>query len=77
MPSGESTAVVLIAAGSEPTFDSVSAKAVIAPLARRGRYLFFCSGVPKSLSGCGTPIDCAAESSAVRFPSTLVTRPIA
>ena len=49
----------------------------MAPFARRGRYFCFCSGVPNSLSGCGTPIDCAAESSAVRLPSTLVTRPIA
>ena len=77
MPSAESTADVLIAAGSLPTFDSVRAKALIAPLARRGRYRRFCSGVPNSLSGCGTPIDCAAESNAVRFPSTLVTIPIA
>src|SRR5205807_8673154 len=57
LPSGDLTAVVSILAGSEPTPGSVSANAEIAPLARRGRYFFFCSGVPKSLSGCGTPID--------------------
>ena len=69
--------MVVIAAGSEPTLASVSANADTAPFARRGRYLFFCSGVPKSLSGWGTPIDCAAESSAVRLPSWLVTSPMA
>ena len=53
----ESAAVVVIAAGSEPTSVSVSANAEMAPLARRGRYFCFCSGVPNSLSGCGTPID--------------------
>ena len=56
-PSSDGTARVSIAAGSEPTPISVSANAEMAPLARRGRYFFFCSGVPKSLSGCGTPID--------------------
>ena len=43
--------------GSDPTCGSVSAKAEIAPAAHRVRYFFFCSGVPKILSGCGTPID--------------------
>jgi hypothetical protein len=76
-PSGVSSAVVCMPAGSDPTFDSVSANAEIAPLARRGKYFFFCSGVPNCLSGLGTPIDWAAESRAVRFPSWLVTRPMA
>ena len=49
----ESTADVLIAAGSEPTFDSVSAKALTAPLARRGRYFFFCSGGAEDLERLG------------------------
>jgi hypothetical protein len=69
--------VVVIAAGSEPTSASVSAKAEMAPGASRGRYFFFCSGVPNSFSGCGTPIDWWAESSAVRLPSWLVTSSIA
>ena len=56
-------------AGSEPTSCSVSAKAEMAPLAQRGRYSFFSSGEPKSLSGCGTPIDWWAESRADRLPS--------
>ena len=77
MPSAESSAVVLSPAGSEPTFDSVSAKAETAPAASRGRYFLFCSGVPNSLSGVGTPIDWAAESRVVRLPSWLVTSPIA
>ena len=50
-------AVVSIAAGSEPTLSSVSAKAEIAPLARRGKYFFFCASLPNNFSGCGTPID--------------------
>jgi hypothetical protein len=44
-------------AGSLPASVSVSAKAEIAPLARRGKYFYFCASVPKSLSGCGSPID--------------------
>src|SRR6266705_2067210 len=55
-------------AGSEPTSPSVSANAEIAPAARRGRNFFFCSSVPNSLSGCGTPIDWCAESSATSAP---------
>ena len=39
--------MVCIFAGSDPTPGSVSAKALIAPLAKRGRYFFFCSSVPK------------------------------
>ena len=58
--------VAVILAGSEPTSDSVSANAEISPAARRGRYFFFCSGVPNILSGCGTPIDWCADS---RTPS--------
>ena len=48
-------------AGSEPTDSSVSAKAETSPRAKRGRYFCFCSSVPKSLSGWGTPIDWWAE----------------
>ena len=51
------TAVVVRLEGSEPTWRSVRAKAEMAPSAQRGRYFSFCSGVPKSLSGWGTPID--------------------
>ena len=57
LPSGDGVAVVCIFAGSDPTPGSVSANAEIAPLASRGRYFFFCSSVPKSFKGCGTPID--------------------
>ena len=57
MPSGVRVAVVVMFAGSDPTSASVSANAEIAPFARRGKYFFFCSVVPNSLSGCGTPID--------------------
>ena len=71
------TAVVSMAAGSEPTPGSVSAKADTAPLARRGRYFFFCSGVPNSLSGPGTPMDWCAESSATVEPHTLETMAMA
>jgi hypothetical protein len=70
------TAVVLSAAGSEPTPLSVSAKAEMAPFASRGRYFFFCSGVPNIFMGCGTPMDWWAERRAVRLPSMLVTMPM-
>jgi hypothetical protein len=76
-PSAESSAVVSIAAGSDPTFGSVSANADTAPLARRGKNRFFCSSVPNSLSGWGTPIDWCAESRAVIEPSTELTSLIA
>ena len=56
-PSGVGSARRLIVAGSEPAFDSVSAKAEISWRATRGRYFFFCSSVPKRSNGCGTPID--------------------
>ncbi len=49
----------------------MSAKAEIAPFAQRGRYFCFCAGVPKSLSGCGMPIDWCAESSALTLLSEL------
>ena len=65
-------AVVERLAGSEPTWASVSANAETAPAASLGRYFFFCSFVPKSFSGCGTPIDWCAESSVTRLPSRLV-----
>ena len=64
-------------AGSEPASTSVSANAVIAPFARRGKNRCFCSSVPNSLSGCGNPIDWCAESSAVSEPSFDVTIAIA
>ena len=53
-----------IRAGSEPTSGSVSRNADTSPAASRGRYRCFCSAVPKSLSGCGTPMDWCADSSA-------------
>ena len=56
-PSPVGTAVVCIAAGSDPTPASVRAKAEMAPRARRGKYRRFCSSVPKSFSGWGTPMD--------------------
>ena len=68
MPSGVFTTVVSMRAGSDPTPGSVRAKAEISPAAQRGRYFFLSSSVPKVLSGCGTPIDWCAESSAPRLP---------
>ena len=68
VPSSESVAVVVMLAGSEPAFTSVSANAVIAPFAMRGKYFLFCSSVPNSARGCGTPIDCDAETSATSEP---------
>src|SRR2546425_11257555 len=56
-PSGVGTAVVSIAAGSEPTPGSVRANAEIAPLARRGGYFFFLGSLPNNFHGWGTPID--------------------
>ena len=63
-PSADGSAVVASLAGSEPTSGSVSRNALISPRAQRGRYVVFCSGVPKRASGCGTPIDWCADSSA-------------
>ena len=63
------SAVVCTRAGSEPTCGSVSAKAEMSPAAQRGRYFFFRASEPNSLSGCGTPIDWWADSSAERLPS--------
>ena len=37
---------------------------MIAPAAQRGRNACFCSAVPNSFTGSGTPIDWWAESSA-------------
>ena len=68
-PSSDGVAVVDMFAGSEPASTSVSANALIAPFARRGKKRRFWSSVPNSVSGCGTPIDWCAEISAVRFPS--------
>ena len=76
-PSSLGTAVVSIAAGSEPTFGSVKANADTAPLARRGKYFCFWASLPNILSGCGTPMDWCAESRAVSEPSTLETSSIA
>ena len=56
LPSSVGVATVLMRAGSEPTSGSVSANAEISPCASRGRYLRFCSSVPNSRSGCGTPM---------------------
>jgi hypothetical protein len=52
-PSALGVAVVRRFAGSEPASASVSAKAEMAPLARRGKKRCFCSSVPNSVSGCG------------------------
>ena len=68
-PSSVSVAVVCIRAGSLPTSGSVSAKALISPATNRGKYFCFCSGVPNSLSGCGTPMDWCADSSTPTEPS--------
>ena len=76
-PSSLIVALVRRFAGSEPASISVSAKAEMAPLASRGKKRFFCSSVPNSLSGCGSPMDWLADSSAVSEPSLLVTIAIA
>ena len=68
-PSSVGVADVDMFAGSEPASTSVSANAEIAPRARRGKYLRFCSSVPNSFSGCGTPIDWLADNNATREPS--------
>ena len=67
-PSGAGRAVVVMRAGSLPTSVSVSAKAEISPWAQRGRNICFCSSVPKTIRGCGTPMDWCAEIRAVRLP---------
>jgi hypothetical protein len=56
LPSAVGTAVVAIWAGSEPTQGSVRAKALTSPWARRGKYFSRCSSLPKTSSGCGTPM---------------------
>ena len=76
-PSLVGVAVVVMRAGSEPTSISVSANAVIAPLAQRGRKRCFCSGVPNILTGPGTPIDWCAESSATSGLLTVETSDMA
>ena len=63
-PSSDGIAVVFSLAGSEPTSGSVSRNALISPRAHLGRYSCFCSSLPNSASGCGTPIDWCADSSA-------------
>jgi hypothetical protein len=57
LPSSTGVAVEASRAGSEPTSGSVSRNADMAPAAQRGRNFRFCSSVPASLSGSGTPID--------------------
>ena len=64
MPSAVGMAVVASRAGSDPTSGSVSRNAEMAPAAQRGRNASFCSEVPTSLTGSGTPIDWWADSSA-------------
>ena len=56
-PSSCSVAVVFIVAGSEPALSSVRPKAETQPSANFGSHFSFCSLVPASLIGCGTPID--------------------
>jgi hypothetical protein len=68
-PSSVSSAVVASCAGSEPTPSSVRANAEIAPGRASRQESALLSGVPKILTGCGTPIDWCAESSAERLPS--------
>ena len=79
MPSSVSVAVLSIRAGSDPTSGSVSRNAEIAPAAQRGRNRCFCSGVPTSLTGSGTPIDWWADSSAPNEgctdPTSISARP--
>src|SRR4029453_10630380 len=70
-PSAVGSAFKLSVAGSEPACVSVNANAEISPAATRGRYFFFCSSVPNKSSGCATPIDWCAETSAATFPSQL------
>ena len=53
-------------AGSLPTSGSVSKNALISLVATRGKKRFFCSSVPNSLSGWGTPIDWWALSRVLR-----------
>jgi hypothetical protein len=77
LPSAVGVAVVDMLAGSLPASTSVNANAVMAPFAMRGKYFFFCSSVPKRLSGWGTPMDWLAESNAVSEPSLDVTISIA
>ena len=67
-PSSESSAVVDMFAGSEPTSCSVSANAESAPFASLGRYLSFCSAVPNFMSGPGTPMLWCAERNAPVAP---------
>ena len=57
-------AVVDIRAGSEPTSGSVSRNAEMCVRASFGSHSCFCSSVPKSRSGSGSPIDWCAERSA-------------
>ncbi len=75
-PSSVGTAVARRRAGSEPTSGSVSRKALIAPLAQRGRNSRFCSSVPASTSGSGRPTDWCADNSAPRlaFTDPIITR---
>ena len=69
-PSSVGTAELDIRAGSLPTSYSVSRKALISVVATSGRYLRFCSSVPKSISGWATPIDWWALSRVLIAPLT-------
>ena len=71
LPSSEGMAVVRSRAGSEPTSGSVSRNAVTAPAAQRGRYSSFCSSLPKTFTGSGTPMDWWAETSAPMLGCTV------
>ena len=72
-PSSDGTAVVPRRAGSDPTSGSVSRNALISPRAQRGRKRCFCSSVPNSASGWGTPIDWCADSRAPTAGETELT----
>src|SRR2546429_8375196 len=76
-PSGVGTAVVSMAAGSEPTPGSVSANAEIAPFARRGRDFFLWASLPDKFRGCGPPIGGCADKKPGAQPSDQETRSLA
>ena len=69
MPSGESRATVFAPSASEPLPASLSAyAATFLPLARSGRYLAFCSGVPKKTIG-SVPMPVCAPKVVAQDPS--------
>ncbi len=71
--------MVCIRAGSLPTSGSVNKKALTLSYATCGRYLRFCSSVPNTFNGSGTPIDWWADSNvgreACHVPDSASARP--